>query len=47
MGSRMLRMEILGRRTRGRRVDMDVVRERMKEADVGQEDAVDRVRWKL
>ncbi|KAF3697499.1 hypothetical protein EXN66_Car013179 [Channa argus] len=45
---RMLRLELPGRRSRGRakRRFMDVVREDMKLVGVREEDAEDRVRWR-
>ncbi|KAK2879894.1 hypothetical protein Q8A73_023706 [Channa argus] len=48
IGRRMLRLELPGRRSRGRpkRRFMDVVREDMKLVGVSEEDAEDRVRWR-
>ena len=48
IGRRMLRMELPGRRSRGRpkRTFMDVVKEDMKLAGVREEEAEDRVRWR-
>ncbi|KAK2875054.1 hypothetical protein Q8A73_024333, partial [Channa argus] len=48
IGRRMLRLELPGRRSRGRpkRRFMDVVREDMKLVGVREEDAEDRVRWR-
>ena len=48
IGSRMLRLELPGRRPRGRpkKRFMDVVKEDMKVVGVRKEDAEDRVRWR-
>ena len=48
MGRRMLRLELPGRRPRGRpkRRFMDVVKEDMKVVAVREEEAEDRVRWR-
>ncbi|PME06485.1 hypothetical protein A8A06_13560 [Escherichia coli] len=48
IGQRMLKMELPGRRRRGRpqRRFMDVVKEDMQRVGVREEDARDRVRWR-
>ncbi|KAF7654546.1 hypothetical protein LDENG_00068520 [Lucifuga dentata] len=48
IGRRMLRLELPGRRPRGRpkRRFMDVVKEDMKLVGVREEEAEDRVRWR-
>ena len=48
IGRRMLRMELPGKRKRGRpkRRFMDVVKEHMAEVEVTEEDTVDRRNWK-
>ena len=49
IGRRMLRMELPGKRKRGRpkRRFMDVVKEDMAEVEVKEEDADDRSNWRL
>ena len=49
IGRRMLRMELPGKRKRGRpkRRFMDVVKEDMAEVEVKEEDAEDRSNWRL
>ena len=48
IGRRMLRMELPGKRKRGRptRRFMDVVKEDMSEVDLTEEDTVDRNNWR-